>query len=260
MRRRLRKSFSITGMMPPLWRSGVPRGCQVKIVSGLVLVLWLLGPAGCAVQGNRPAAVPGTTAELPAGEGWWYARFRVVTVPEQAPLWHIDTLIAGEIITPVFEHNFQDIHVWRVHRRAPDDAYGHVFSFIFYSSPQAAQRIYNEIHASPVLADLQAKGLVTDVMFDDLAVNKRPAIEDTSDRSWPPMVQKTWPAMIMGASRMWLDLVGGLAASHADEPDLVHRYELVEQDMNRLWATQGQHAFLHHLDALFAYQPLLIRY
>lgn len=236
----------------------------MKIGSRILLVLWLVVPAGCATLQHKavehkPAAV-GRGAELPAGEGWWYARFRIPTASGQTPLWHIDALIAGEIITPVFERNFRDIHIWRVHRRAADDAYGHVFSFIFYSTPQVAQRVYDEIHASPVLAELQARGLVTEVLSDDPAANTRPDIEDTSDRAWPGIVQKTWPAMIMGASRMWLDLVGGLAANHADEPDLVHRYERVEQDLDRLWATQGQHAFLHHLDALFAYQPLLIRY
>ena len=72
--------------------------------------------------------------------------------------------------------------------------------------------------------------------------------------------QKTWPALIMGASRMWLDLVGELADAHADEADLERRYEIVQQDLNNIWAGQGQHAMLHHLSAIFAYQPLLIKY
>jgi hypothetical protein len=135
-----------------------------------------------------------------------------------------------------------------------------VFSFIFYSNPQGAQRIYRDISANAVLADLQAKGLVTRTGFDDLAGNTRPDIEDTSDTQWPVSIQQTWPALIMGASRMWLDLVGQMAATHADEEDLLRRYELVEQDITRLWAQQGQHVVLHHLSALFAYQPLLIRY
>ena len=31
-------------------------------------------------------------------------------------------------------------------------------------------------------------------------------------------------------------------------------------DVTQLWIDQGQHAILHHLNAVYAYQPLLIRY
>jgi hypothetical protein len=34
----------------------------------------------------------------------------------------------------------------------------------------------------------------------------------------------------------------------------------VQQEINTIWAEQGQHAVLHHLSAVFAYQPLLITY
>jgi hypothetical protein len=232
----------------------------VKICNRILLVLWLLWLTGCSAMESKPVADQGATGELPTAEGWWYARFRIASEKDNPPLWHIDTLIAGEIIAPVFERNFKDIYIWRVHRRAAADDYGHVFSFIFYSTPQGAQRIYADISANAVLTDLQANGLVTGIDFDNLAGNTRPDIEDTSDANWPVSIQQTWPALIMGASRMWLDLVGQLSATHAGEENLIHRYELVEQDITRLWAQQGQHAVLHHLSALFAYQPLLIRY
>ncbi len=59
---------------------------------------------------------------------------------------------------------------------------------------------------------------------------------------------------------MWLDLVGEIAAKHSDEQDLEQLYMKVQQDINILWAEKGQHAVLHHLSAIFAYQPLLITY
>jgi predicted nucleic acid-binding Zn ribbon protein len=64
----------------------------------------------------------------------------------------------------------------------------------------------------------------------------------------------------MGASRMWLDLVGEVAAEHTDEQDIEQRYIKVQEEVNTIWAQQGQHAVLHHLSAIFAYQPLLITY
>jgi hypothetical protein len=234
---------------------------MVKSCCGFLLILWLPLLTGCAMLEHKPVSVtPDRHAELPDTAGWWYARFRILEEKDRPPLWHIDALIAGEIIAPVFDHHFAEIRIWRVHRRAADDGFGHVFSFIFYATPQDASAIYGEIRSSPVLAQLQTQGLVTKTMFDNLMHNTRPDIEDTSDTHWPLVIQKTWPALIMGASRMWLDLVSTQAAAHADEPDLVQRYELVEQDIDRLWAHNGQHAVLHHINALFAYQPLLIRY
>ncbi|MGR9107588.1 MAG: hypothetical protein ACU843_11720 [Gammaproteobacteria bacterium] len=233
----------------------------MKPCCSFVLVLSLTIFTGCAAQQPKPVATsPNNASELPSDAGWWYARFIIEHDKDKPPLWHIDALIAGEVITPAFERHFTEIRIWRVHRRAPNDEFGHVFSFIFYATPQGAESIYEDIRVNPVLTQLQSDGIITRTLFDNPANNTRPGIEDTSDKSWPLIIQRTWPALIMGASRMWLDLVGTLAATHTDEPDLVQRYVLVEKDIDLLWAENGQHAFLHHLDALFGYQPLLIRY
>jgi len=230
----------------------------------IVMTLVLLGASGCAVL--RPsadaasAAVPPVAGGLSDGTGWWYARFSIDRPEGEPPRWYVGTLLGGEVIAPVFDRHARDILIWRVHRRAGADRYGHVFSFIFYSTAAAAQRIYTDLEANPVLHKLRAEGRVTKVNFDDLATISRPLIEDTSDRQWPLPVQQTWPALAMGASRMWLDLVGEIAARHTDEQDLEQRYRIVQQEVSDIWAKQGQHAVLHHLTALFAYQPLLITY
>jgi len=230
----------------------------------LMTVVLLLGVAGCASL-NRTAGAPPEpatpTSEKPAdGSGWWYARFFIARPAGEAPRWYIGTLIGGEVVAPVFERHYQDIQIWRVHRRAGNDAYGHVFSFIFYSTAAGAQRIYADLEKSPVLQRLRQEGKVTKIGFDDTSRITRPDIEDTSDRHWPLSVQQTWPALAMGASRMWLDLVGELADKHAGEPDLEQRYIDVQQEISAIWANQGQHAVLHHISAIFAYQPLLITY
>lgn len=229
-----------------------------------LMVLLLLGLAGCASL--RPPSdttrdtTPPVAGELPDGNGWWYARFSIDRPAGEAPRWHIGTLLGGEVIAPVFDRHYRDILIWRVHRRAGDDEYGHVFSFIFYSTAAGAQRIYADLESNPILHRLKREGIVTAVGFDNLATISRPDIEDTSDPRWPLAVQQTWPALAMGASRMWLDLVGEIALEHADEPDLEQRYLSVQQDITDIWAEQGQHAVLHHLSALFAYQPLHITY
>jgi hypothetical protein len=59
---------------------------------------------------------------------------------------------------------------------------------------------------------------------------------------------------------MWLELVSELSAREKSTDDLEARYKNVQEDITRLWQEEGQHAVLHHLNALYAYQPLLIRY
>ena len=234
-----------------------------KTRCGLMLLLsamlW-----GCAMTPGTPVSETATVQtaidELPAGEGWWYARF-YLDRPEGGPVrWHLDTLLAGEVIAPVFERHYGDILVWRIHRRAPRDKHGHVFSFIFYATPATARHIYADIDNNAVLAQLIQDGLVTRTSFDNVSHIRRPDIEDTSDANWLPIVQQTWPALIMGASRMWLDMVTQLANEHAQELDLEQRYLTVNKEINRIWAEQGQHAMLHHLSAIYGYQPLLILY
>ena len=225
-----------------------------------LIVLLLFGLWGCASVQPPPLETHTAAGSLPQGEGWWAARFRIDRQEGESARWSIGALLAGEVIAPVFDDHYRDILIWRVHRRAGNDDHGHVFSFIFYSTPAGAQRIYADIAANPVLAQLRQQGTISWVGFDDVHEISKPDIEDTSDSNWSPLVQKTWPALIMGASRMWLDMVNELALAYADEPDLERRYVNVQQDLNEIWAFQGQHAVLHHLSAIFAYQPLQIRY
>lgn len=231
-----------------------------------VTAVTALGLWGCASQspvleggdGREQGQVQSGT--LPEGEGWWYARFHIDR-PEGGEIsWYMGTLIGAEVIAPIFDAYYQDVYIWRIHRRAGNDDYGHVFSFIFYSSPQGAQRIFNAIENNAVVKSELESGRLTRVTVDDVTKITRPNIEDTSDDNWPMAVQKTWPAMIMGASRMWLDLVSDLAARESSTGGLEAKYRKVQDDMTRIWSEQGQHAILHHLNAIYAYQPLLIRY
>jgi hypothetical protein len=40
---------------------------------------------------------------------------------------------------------------------------------------------------------------------------------------------------------------------------LLDRYRQAESKVSALWRNEGQHAFLHHLSAIFGYEPVLIR-
>ncbi|NHZ69973.1 MAG: hypothetical protein GWP20_01955 [Thermotogales bacterium] len=202
-----------------------------------------------------------SAASLPDGTGWWYASFHI-DWPEGEPIdWYMGTLIGGEVIAPLLDNYSQEILVWRIHRRASRDKAGHRFSFIFYSTPQNAQRIYGYIQNHTVTKELLQRGRLVKVAVDDVSKIKRPGIEDTSDDHWPLSVQKSWPALIMGASRMWLELVTDFSSrSENSTGDIEEKYKQVQADVTDIWQEQGQHAVLHHLNAVYAYQPLLIRY
>ena len=234
---------------------------KLFIAAVIALGLW-----GCASQSPTPEGNDTREHEqtqsgtLPDGEGWWYARFHIDRPADEEINWYMGTLIGAEVIAPIFNEYYQDVYVWRIHRRAGSDSYGHVFSFIFYSTSQGAQRIYNAIENNAVVKSQLESGRLTRVSVDDVTSITRPNIEDTSDDNWPLSVQKTWPAMIMGVSRMWLDLVSDLASRESSIGGLEAKYKKVQDDITRIWSEQGQHAILHHLNAVYAYQPLLIRY
>ena len=192
-----------------------------------------------------------------AGEKyWWYARFGHVWPEGEDPAWHRDVLLADRIITPVLAEHHKWITLWRVHRRAAHDSAGHQFSFIYRTTPEVAARINARIESDPLLARLLRAEKIKTVRYDDPAKPQRAAIEDTSDPSWTPDMQRAWPHYIMGVSRLWLELIRELASKADESDDLDTRYAAISEELDNLWLHQGGHALLHHLNAVFGYQEV----
>ena len=42
-------------------------------------------------------------------------------------------------------------------------------------------------------------------------------------------------------------------------PELLAHYRRVDTKLNSQWRDYGQHAYLHHLNAIFGYQPVRIK-
>ena len=107
------------------------------------------------------------------------------------------------------------------------------------------------------------EGVLERTEYDNPARIERPNIEDTSDRKWPAQIQKTWPFYIMGASQMWLQLIAVVAAEKpagyppASSEEIAAYYQPIDQTITQLWQEDGRHAFMHHLNALFEYEPLI---
>jgi hypothetical protein len=197
--------------------------------------------------------------------GWWYSRFRIKWPENTDPSWHIDLLIAQEIIAPLLEQSGKKILLWRFHRRAARDTEGHQFSLTFYSSSDTAKQIFAKLRSSTPLKQMKRAGVILQDIYDDPGKIIAPNIEDTCDGNWSPYIRKSWPFFIMGVCQMWLSLIAEISegtikkqkgSSIKKKQEL---YRQVNETINTLWREQGCHAMLHHLNAIFSYEPILIR-
>ncbi len=193
---------------------------------------------------------------------WWYVRFKITWPPDSDPDFSVDLLLADAVVKPELHTYRNNIRYWRFHRRAARDNAGHQFSFIFYANKNTAKAIYTSLTKNELAIQLQQKNFIERIILDDLENNPRTSIKDTSDNNWSEEIQTAWPAYIMGVSNMWLQLIEQEIDDSADSTDinvLVDKYRLANQNVTRLWQTEAQHAFLHHLNAIFGYEPLAIK-
>jgi hypothetical protein len=227
----------------------------------LAAVSLLLGCAGLRLPPGPAPAAPPVIDPSGAERGWWAVRFRFDWPQEAEPQWHLDPLVAHRVAGPVLERHRQEIPLWRFHRRAARDAAGHQFSLIFFADRRTAGRVNAEVLGDPMVQAAKTAGRLAAVVCDDPAVVLKPGVGDTSDPAWSPPLRDAWPYFLMGASRTWLELITRLAGA-APEPEgfaaAEERYLRLNSAVSAIWQREGRHAFLHHLNAVFGYEPVLI--
>lgn len=232
------------------------------LTSGLFLMVIL---TGCSFLGQvqKQEVKPVAPEVLPSGNSWWRVRFRMNWPPDTDPVWHMDLYLAHQVIMPLLHKNKNDIYLWRFHRRANRDKAGRRFTFWFYSTPATAQKIYDGLRLDPIVINCLSAGVIDEVLYDNPTKIKRPDIEDTSDKTWPAPIQKTWPYYIAGVSQMWLNLVAEVVDQDIDDyrPESIEEieqfYNQVSDTVTEMWQKNGRHAFLHHLNAVFEYKSLI---
>lgn len=229
----------------------------------LIAPLLLLIGAGCAtVPGDpgrdlSPEEVVQESMAADAAPRWYYLRFQFHRNSRDEVDRHLDLLVANEIIAPILTRYRAGIDLWRFHRRWPDDAAGHQFSFILRTTPKTLSLIDADVRQHVMLARLREDGRLRRYRVDANKSDAPGALAAASDRSWPDELQREWPHFIMGSSRMWLGLVAAEAGKlEAKGPHT--RYAKVSEAMDDLWFNKGNHALFHHLSALFGYQPVRV--
>ncbi len=230
----------------------------------LAFILLIMVTAGCTTTASVKIPEPiEPPPEIASTEGWWFARFPLQWPEEEPVNWHWDLLITHKIIAPAMEQSKGSIRFWRFHRRAARDSAGHQFSFIFYTSAETAHRIFEMLRSNALLAEMKLAEVIITDPSDHPDKTGKPRISDTSDPNWPAALQKGWPYYIMGASQMWLSLITETVAEmpqantalSLDENEQL--YKEVNKIIKSLWEINGRHAFLHHLNALFEYKPII---
>lgn len=241
---------------------------RMPSLTGIGLLAMLLTLSAC----TRVVTVRAPANDLPPGsmtatgneDGWWRIAIRMRWDPEQTPDWYLDALLADQVYAPALSDAGASVSLWRFHRRAADDEAGHRFSLLAYTNAVSADILYRQIRAASVLQWLESDGRIASVTMSK--VDHRPerrSIARSSDAAWPPEIQASWPWFIMGVSQTWLSLIREVAAEQPlAEPSpamLLDYYRGVDERVTALWRDNGQHVYLHHLNALFGYQPLIIR-
>ena len=231
-----------------------------------VLTLVVLGAACAPRKMHFPPAMrttfPPDDLERASGASWWACRFKISRPPGAEPDWAVDYLLAHAVVGPVLRKHTNELSWWRFHRRAVPDKIGHQFSFLFYSSSSVSADVMEDIRQSDILRQALAEKIVEKIIFDNPDKPTRPRIEATSDRRWSPELQRNWPSYIMGVSSLWLglihDVMADVPALHENLSMLLEQYRQAEGAVTTMWQREGQHAFLHHLSAIFGYEPLMI--
>lgn len=231
----------------------------------LLLGLAALILAGCGLNPQRRASEPVAEQNLALGSvnGWWSVGVKIRWPPDTAPRFEIDDLLADQVFRPLIVAHEKALPLWRFHRRAARDGNGHQFHFLFYASRETATAVFAAVDRNALLKRLLKAQVIDAVETDDVKTTWRPAIGAMGDPHWSAAVNRAWPYFAMGVSKTWLTLVGidaGNVPASLPVDAMVRRYHIAEAKVREQWQKEGGHAFLHHLNALFGYAPIGIRF
>lgn len=195
---------------------------------------------------------------------WYTFNFKVHWPENEEPKWWVDVFITDCIVRYVISDNRSKIRIWRIHRRAIRDPSGHKFKLDCFTEQKVAQSIEKAIRQNATYPIL--KGLLCEDLRVDEGSSEPEAL--AVDEPWPPELQKGWPQYIHGVSEMFLSLLEEVKSAIPNFPDpaascrpdiyqIAASYVQLNKKLGHIWQQYGSHAFIHHMNAVFAYVPVV---
>ena len=197
---------------------------------------------------------------------WYEFNFKMNWTQNQEPKTWIDIFIVDEIIQDVVSKNKSVIELWRIHRRWSNDPTGHQLILSCFTQEQNANSIKRYIIGSRPFKFLQENNLLAEELETAAGGESiRDIADDKSTRNWPEELKNSWPYYISSCSEMFLCLIDSLkggAKSDIDGKDVSEiesYYTGINNRLMNIWQGHGSHAFFHHINAIFGYQPLMAK-
>ena len=205
---------------------------------------------------------------------WHVIRFKFRMLPEghnykminrgDSP---VHSLTANEILGPIIQKCEQEMILWRFQRSFRPNKAWHPFTFKFYGPRSLVPEINKLIQSNEVYRMMKEEGLLE--LNDDKDVACRaltdcPAVKDDNDPNWSDEIKEIWPYYIHGVSQAWLRLIevfteqveGQMPRSSFKEK--IDFHDTVNKRIEEQWTKHGQHAMLHHLNAVFGYKYIKV--
>ncbi|KPJ49011.1 hypothetical protein AMJ40_06430 [candidate division TA06 bacterium DG_26] len=194
-------------------------------------------------------------------DNWWSYRFKIDWSGKiEEVKWWVDIAIFDSVVRDILTQVHDKIRFWKIHRRAHDDDKGHVFTFLTCCEDELYESMDRMIRESAMHHKLEQEGLI--IKYSSSEADPR----EIAEPYWPPEIQDSWSHYVMGASEMLLELVDSIKKRKAHlEPcasiqEIERYYVNLDTNLGQLWCNYGAHAFLHHLNALFRYVPVLVKF
>ena len=190
---------------------------------------------------------------------WHHLCFRFHVDDE--PRFFLDLAVIDLLLWPAMKARLVRpglIKQWRFHRRYEDDKTGHQLSLIVKTNPDVARTLFDNVHEQDYFKWMEDDGLIIETSFIDKGKRHR---SDVADPGWPRELQDSWGFFAQGASKFLAILVDNIVDGRfpTGANEIVDLYCNVEVTLGDIWSRYGQHAFFHHISAMFGYMPLVIK-
>ena len=195
-------------------------------------------------------------------------------IEKELQMWWKGLFLVDKLARKIYEQLSSDIVLWRLHRRASVEPPGHQLTLFYYATNETQNIILGMIKKSNAVKLLDRTGILKKNHF----VNLGSDIDVTSDKKWPPELQKTWPHFADGLSTSYLGLIELIKKRFGINHDVIppirvdtseitikelisgiaiNYIKLLEKTDN-LWSEHGSHAYFHHTNAIFNYHTTRI--